>query len=528
MGGIASNDRDTLALTRWIEHRDPEAFTELVGRYADMVYATCRRVLGDASEAEDAAQECFEGLARYEGAPPAHLGPWLHGAATNLALKRIRSRVRRRQREKAYAATRPEADAPYWDDVYGYVDEAIAALPADLREPLVAHFLESRTHQAIADAFGIPRGTVTYRINRGVQEVRKALGRRGIAITIPLLSALLSAPADAAPAAVTATLGKLAVSGVRYGVHGAGAATAAKVAAAGGILAMKKAVSVVVVVACAAVLFGGYWAFTRSRGQDVPPPIEGGVYEAIGQRPAPPAPAAAPPAEPNPGDIVAAKDAGPESDPNAFYLDKTALLHGRVVLDDGSPVPGCAVRVEHDPWSESPIRAFTVETTTDDNGEFAFDELPTASDRSEFEGLWLSYHVTAEADNLSAYRRMAFSTLELDQYVELVLHPGAVLAGVVRDQDGLPVAGAEVSRGLAGVPAAAGASAPFDRLYYGTDLRPVRSALDGTFALNRLLPGTYRLRVKADGYVTLTTGAYATDNDSIEIVLYRGGSISGT
>ena len=40
------------------------AFAELVRRYADMVYATARRVTGSGAIAEDVAQDCFLRLAQ--------------------------------------------------------------------------------------------------------------------------------------------------------------------------------------------------------------------------------------------------------------------------------------------------------------------------------------------------------------------------------------------------------------------------------------------------------------------------------
>jgi DNA-directed RNA polymerase specialized sigma24 family protein len=41
-----------------------EAFQTIVSRHAGMVYATCRRILRNATDAEDMAQECFETLAQ--------------------------------------------------------------------------------------------------------------------------------------------------------------------------------------------------------------------------------------------------------------------------------------------------------------------------------------------------------------------------------------------------------------------------------------------------------------------------------
>ncbi len=53
---------DVRLLKRWTVARDVDAFNELVARYADFVYATCHRILGNRADAEDVTQECFFGL----------------------------------------------------------------------------------------------------------------------------------------------------------------------------------------------------------------------------------------------------------------------------------------------------------------------------------------------------------------------------------------------------------------------------------------------------------------------------------
>ena len=58
------NERDSVLQQRWIACQDADAFSEIVARHARLVYGTCRRVLGDATEAEDVTQDCFLRLAR--------------------------------------------------------------------------------------------------------------------------------------------------------------------------------------------------------------------------------------------------------------------------------------------------------------------------------------------------------------------------------------------------------------------------------------------------------------------------------
>ena len=136
---------DLALLHSWAEKRDAQAFKEIVSRYAPMVYATCLRILGNATEAEDTAQDCFEVLAHTDKGPTEHLGAWLHRIATNRSLDKIRSANRREIREANFVVDRPSRVEPEWNDVYQYVDEAIAELPDELRMAVVAHFFEEKT-----------------------------------------------------------------------------------------------------------------------------------------------------------------------------------------------------------------------------------------------------------------------------------------------------------------------------------------------------------------------------------------------
>lgn len=208
-------DTGKLAFERWIARRDAEAFKAVASLYSRMVYGTCCRILGNATEAEDVTQECFEALAQAESAPRDYVGPWLHRVATNLCLKRIRSERRRKTREMKFAAEQASRTEIEWDDIYEYVDEAIEELPEKLRAPLVAHYLEDLSHAAIAQALRVPRSTVSNRIAKGLQIIGRSLRRRGLLASTAVLASLFSAnlaKAGPVPATLTVSLGKLALS----------------------------------------------------------------------------------------------------------------------------------------------------------------------------------------------------------------------------------------------------------------------------------------------------------------------------
>ena len=169
---------DETLLARWVNDQDAEAFAEIASRYSAMVYATCRRVLGSDMEAEDVTQECFEILVQAGSRPGEYLGPWLHKIATHRSLNRIRANTRRRKHEACFSDLQKVHAEVEWNDIYSYVDEAVGELPEKSRIPLIAHFFENRSHANIAQSLGIPRRTVTYRIQKGIDLVRKSLKRR--------------------------------------------------------------------------------------------------------------------------------------------------------------------------------------------------------------------------------------------------------------------------------------------------------------------------------------------------------------
>jgi RNA polymerase sigma factor (sigma-70 family) len=208
-------DSDVTLFTKWQRQRDAEAFQEIVHRHASMVYATCFRMLRDSHAAEDAAQDCFVTLAQWNGRIHASLPGWLHRVAARRCLNLKRADARRGLREQAFASTHDTVQEASWDDIQSLVDEAIEHLPDKLRGPVVAHFLEGHSHQDLAEQWGLPRTTLTSRIQKGIVLVRKHLARRGVPIGTAALTGHLSAQAQAVtlPTHLLGALGRVALAG---------------------------------------------------------------------------------------------------------------------------------------------------------------------------------------------------------------------------------------------------------------------------------------------------------------------------
>lgn len=236
---------DATLLDRWNASRDAEAFRELVSRHAGMVFATCLRILGNREDAQDIAQACFIKLTERVRPSRDSLTGLLHTMARHESFNLLKSHKRRQVRERTFSNAHAQPDTITFDDVSGHVDVAIGSLPAKERAVIVAHFLEGRTHEAIAEELGVGRSTVSYRIGKGVERIRASLSKQGVtASATGLAAAMATASAEAAPAELVAAVGRLAVAGT--------AGTSTTVAATGGLFGMWKVATAATVLAVAA------------------------------------------------------------------------------------------------------------------------------------------------------------------------------------------------------------------------------------------------------------------------------------
>ena len=169
-------------LDRFAASRDEAAFAALVAHHGPMVLATCRRLLGNRADADDAFQATFLVLARQAGAiqHSERLAPWLHSIARRVSVRARSNATRRRQVEGEGHDEGAVADPP--DDAFelrAVLDEELARLPAKYRDPLVLCYLEGLTHDEAAGQLSWPVGTVRSRLAGGRDRLRARLTRRG-------------------------------------------------------------------------------------------------------------------------------------------------------------------------------------------------------------------------------------------------------------------------------------------------------------------------------------------------------------
>ena len=262
---------DGWLLEQFITQRDEGAFALLVERHGPMVLNVCRRVLGDAHEAEDAFQATFLVLALRANAVRRResLGSWLYGVARRVAAKARAQSARRRVREASAAAVVPVPSAPAveWTEFRGVLDEELSRLPELYRRPFVLCCLEEKTQEQAAAELGCPRSSLASRLARAKEILRRQLTDRGVC-----------------PAGLTA----IAVRTACAAVHGSGTMPARILALAHGAMKALSATHLIVILSLT--LFAG--AGVIAAGALAPP--------AAADKPAAPpagAPADAPEAE---------------------------------------------------------------------------------------------------------------------------------------------------------------------------------------------------------------------------------------
>ncbi|HEV3144150.1 MAG TPA: sigma-70 family RNA polymerase sigma factor [Gemmataceae bacterium] len=193
---------DAELLDRFLRARDEAAFAELVRRLGPMVRATCRRSLGDSPDADDAFQASFLVLARKAGAvrDAALLGPWLHTVAVRTA-RRAKALAARRQAHERLVTTMPDLPAELpaaANEWLPLLDEELQRLPEKYRAPIVLCELLGASRADAARRLGVPEGTLSSRLARGRDLLRRRLVRRGAIVTGVAIAAAFTAGAQAA------------------------------------------------------------------------------------------------------------------------------------------------------------------------------------------------------------------------------------------------------------------------------------------------------------------------------------------
>lgn len=173
--------RDEELLRRYLDGSG-RAFTQLVTRHEDRIFALALRMLGERADALDATQDAFISAFRqarsFRG--DSSFGTWLYRIAINACKDVIR-------RKKRWGDPVEDAgvDEPSTEDVAATtvtrieLSEALARLPEEFRDPVVMHDLGGIPYEEIARTTRTNVGTVKSRISRGRKRLAALLEHEG-------------------------------------------------------------------------------------------------------------------------------------------------------------------------------------------------------------------------------------------------------------------------------------------------------------------------------------------------------------
>ena len=151
------------------------AFETLVRRYERFAFNLALRVLGDAHEAEDLAQEVFLQLHRHLALieSDAHLLFWLRKVTTNMAIDRLRHDQKHRifplDDEPGIADEPPQSDPL----LQRRLRALVAQLPAAARAVVVLRFQEDMDPTEIAQVLEMSINTVKSHLRRSMTALRE-------------------------------------------------------------------------------------------------------------------------------------------------------------------------------------------------------------------------------------------------------------------------------------------------------------------------------------------------------------------
>lgn len=170
-----------------------ETFAQRTEQYLAPLYRAARRLVREPADAEDLVHDtyvkAFQAISRAELNDDEACRKWLYRVLINT----FRDRWRRDQRSPEVpglalvedgpaeaAATTPDPErSAIGSEFKADAEEALLALPDDIREVAVLFFVEGLSHREIAEIASIPEGTAMSRLARGRRLLQSRLAQHG-------------------------------------------------------------------------------------------------------------------------------------------------------------------------------------------------------------------------------------------------------------------------------------------------------------------------------------------------------------
>ena len=169
-----------------VAQQNPVALSKLYDRYAQIIYSSAYRSLGNAEECEEVVMDVFTQVWRTAGrydASKARVDTWLLMMARSRTFDRLRSRQRKEKVADAVMtfevpttclSPTPCENAEI-QERQSIVTAALDTLPLEQRQVLELAYYAGYSHREIAVETGMALGTVKTRIRLGLEKLRSAL-----------------------------------------------------------------------------------------------------------------------------------------------------------------------------------------------------------------------------------------------------------------------------------------------------------------------------------------------------------------
>lgn len=186
-GEASENDIDVRLMLQ-VGQGNESAFEELIERHQNAVIGTVAKMLGNASDAEDIAQQVFirlwKSAPRYQ--PKAKFTTFLFTIARNLVFNESRKRSRKKEysineREDDFHLQTPDPQTASPDDgmlqkeLQAAVDQAIATLPEKQRLAVILRRYEGMPYEEIARVLELSVSAVKSQLFRARHTLRESL-----------------------------------------------------------------------------------------------------------------------------------------------------------------------------------------------------------------------------------------------------------------------------------------------------------------------------------------------------------------
>jgi RNA polymerase sigma factor (sigma-70 family) len=209
---------DLELLDQYARENRQDAFAALLDRHLKLVYSAALRQVRSPQLAEEVSQSVFADLARNAGKlePKTVLTAWLYQVTRRTAIDVVRRESRRQHREQiAMDMINMNANSPEWTAIEPLLDEAMESLDAADRTAILLRYFEEKSLREVGQTLGTSEDAAQKRVSRALDQMREFFSKRGRAVGVGALAAVISANAvQSAPVGLKAAiLASAAISG---------------------------------------------------------------------------------------------------------------------------------------------------------------------------------------------------------------------------------------------------------------------------------------------------------------------------